>query len=590
MSTTSNNFDQIRLVSLSTPFGLSRFFSIFVFEKIIEINYIIKISLEMHFSIPETREVKNGFKTFIVYDIYINGTFHCSLRYNQLYQFHIQLKKTFGGETLSEFPPKKLFPLRPNQIEERRLQLEKYIQIASQDSQIFSSDLFNGFLLAAQQEFHQNDSIKNDNIEVFRDDSSETINVSIDAWENTQSVLRKISQKIKLPIEYQSYFALYLVKHHRNLLRICHYLDGDHLFNEKNNEDSESYHSNNEKKEKFLLIRKLQNFESPLLTLKTMNRKKYRSNMIYSIILQKSYLDLRYDEDLFDDPAALNLIYLQTISDIKHRRIIITDSEIENRLKIIQTQSNPLKYLELARKQKFYGYLCFEDCQCDLVAKKTDCRIYAGNQELIICPNNSINEEFVFRVIRIKCWRLTTSAFGNDCAPEKKARFELSFEYLINKECLKWIIIYSNQAVLMSDCLQNMVEETLLKREGKKFRSEGLSLRYNTSPNSNFPLPLISVNNERFFDKNLISYFRQDGSHLTLSLTATSSISSANSSQIFTSDQSEFECDSMKSKFDDLKPIELNRSDSDCFNGREKFQEIALVSNGVFDEIGDDDL
>lgn len=46
----------------------------------------------------------------------------------------------------------------------------------------------------------------------------------------------------------------------------------------------------------------------------------------------------------------------------------------------------------------------------------------------------------------------------------------------------------------------------------------------------------------------------------------------------------------MKSKFDDLKPIELNRSDSDCFNGREKFQEIALVSNGVFDEIGDDDL
>lgn len=66
MSTTSNNFDQIRLVSLSTPFGLSRFFSIFVFEKIIEINYIIKISLEMHFSIPETREVKNGFKTFIV--------------------------------------------------------------------------------------------------------------------------------------------------------------------------------------------------------------------------------------------------------------------------------------------------------------------------------------------------------------------------------------------------------------------------------------------------------------------------------------------------------------------------------------------
>ena len=43
-------------------------------------------------------------------------------------------------------------PLTLNQLEERRIALEKYLQLLSQDPRISNGIVFNGFLLAAQQE------------------------------------------------------------------------------------------------------------------------------------------------------------------------------------------------------------------------------------------------------------------------------------------------------------------------------------------------------------------------------------------------------------------------------------------------------
>lgn len=45
---------------------------------------------------------------------------------------------------------------------------------------------------------------------------------------------------------------------------------------------------------------------------------------------------------------------------------------------------------------------------------------------------------------------------------------ELSFEYLMSKDRLQWITVSSEQAILMSVCLQSMVDELLLKRNGVK--------------------------------------------------------------------------------------------------------------------------
>jgi hypothetical protein len=67
------------------------------------------------------------------YNIHINGTFHCTVRYRQLLSLHDQLRRELGpaaAETLPPFPPKHVWPLplSPKQLEHRRAGIEKYIQ------------------------------------------------------------------------------------------------------------------------------------------------------------------------------------------------------------------------------------------------------------------------------------------------------------------------------------------------------------------------------------------------------------------------------------------------------------------------------
>lgn len=103
----------------------------------------------MHFSIPDTQELNEGngskfivslpqyiffislqFYYFQGYNVHINGVFHCTVRYKQLHNLNEQLKKEFGNEAVPTFPPKRLLPLTSSQLEERRVLLEKYIQIS----------------------------------------------------------------------------------------------------------------------------------------------------------------------------------------------------------------------------------------------------------------------------------------------------------------------------------------------------------------------------------------------------------------------------------------------------------------------------
>lgn len=88
-------------------------------------------------------------------------------------------------------------------------------------------------------------------------------------------------------------------------------------------------------------------------------------------------------------------------------------------------------------------------------------------------PKGEIKEGS-FKVTKMRCWRIMTVAKGmltsdefNDTDPEDSAnKLELSFEYLMNNQELQWITIISPQAILMSLCLQSIVEELLRVRSG----------------------------------------------------------------------------------------------------------------------------
>lgn len=62
---------------------------------------------------------------------------------------------------------------------------------------------------------------------------------------------------------------------------------------------------------------------------------------------------------------------------------------------------------------------------------------------------------------------------GGTSSPSRgrgEVRLELAFEYLMSKDRLQWVTITSPQAIMMSICLQSMVDELMVKKSGGSIR------------------------------------------------------------------------------------------------------------------------
>ncbi|KRT81934.1 FERM domain containing protein [Oryctes borbonicus] len=470
----------------------------------------------MHFSIPDTQELtdSNG-STFMGYNIHINGVFHCTVRYRQLHNLHEQLKKEFGQDRLPHFPPKKLLPLTDGQLEERRSLLEKYIQIIGQDSKLVSSDLITGFLLSAQQET-TNERKQELKLDIYTMNNYQ-ISLRVLSTDRTEQVLAKACKHINLPEEYTSYFALFLIKKEET---------GD-----------------------IVILRKLQDFESPYISYKSVRD----SNRI---VLRKSYWDNEYDFELMTDPIALNLLYTQTVSDIERGWILCT-KEVKSQLAHFQARLSKREYIELARTLKYYGYIQFVPCYCDYPKAQTKVLVAIGEQELSLRLIGQVVKEGSFKVTRMRCWRITATHNKQSIAAHSTAsitsNLELSFEYLMSKDNLQWITISSEQAILMSVCLQSMVDQLLVKRNGIKAKP--------TEPH-----------------KGQWSYMKRDGSSHLISLddpdVYPSTTSSSTNGETSTKFQESFSIKKLQEKFSSVS-----------FKSGKDF-----VENHAFEGIGDDDL
>lgn len=385
----------------------------------------------MHFSIPDTQEFDDGSgNSYIGYNIHINRLFHCTVRYKQLHNLHIQLSKDLNVP-LPLFPPKKLFPLTISQQEERRLALEKYIQSVGQNITINNSEILNGFLLNAQQETVGSFS-ENNVLDIYLMNGSK-ISLTVSTGEHSGEVLKKIYKQINLLQKYYSHFALFIITQDD--------LSGG-----------------------MKILRKLQNFESPLITYKHMNCTDAK------IVLRKNYWDTAHDLELLNDPVTVNLLYIQVVSEIRNGWIPVTREE-QRKLEHLQTSGNRKEYLNVARCLKYYGYIQFAPCYCDYPQHGTKVLLAIGGNELNIRVLSSSEKlvgdcehEIAFKVSRVRCWRITTVQNGADhCEDNDENSLELSFEYLIAKNELQWITIISEQAILMSVCLQAMIDELLQK-------------------------------------------------------------------------------------------------------------------------------
>ncbi|RXG59858.1 Sorting nexin-17 [Armadillidium vulgare] len=420
----------------------------------------------MHFSIPDTEEVKQNGSEYVVYNLHINGMFHCSVRYRQLLSLHQQLYKEFGASTLPPFPPKRFLSLTPAQIEERRLNLEKYVLQLSQDARVLNSDIFNGWLVWAQNETQHINGMEEVVLDVYLM-NGQKFTFKVSPTLQTNDLLEKVCRHIHLPKHLIYYFSLYLMK-----------LD---------NRD-------------FTIVKALQDFESPYISQKC-------SRMPLKIVLRKSYWNLNNDFTVAEDKVGLNLLYIQTMAEIE-KGWISASKDIMRRLAAFQARGAKMEYLRLAQTLKFYGYTHFQKCTCDFPEENTPVLVSAGNKELNIRlfqnatdvddnddsnplqlnhrsdglsfedlrirDQSGVFKEGSFRVTRMRCWRISSikepvqSVRGND---GYMSSLELSFEYLMSKDEMRWIKLRSPQAVLISLCLQGMVQELLGNKRGGSLRA-----------------------------------------------------------------------------------------------------------------------
>ena len=268
----------------------------------------------MHFSIPETEEVGEDRKSsYTGYCLHINGVYHCMLRYRQLHSLHEQLRREFSTNTLPVFPPKKLFNLSEKEVEERRLMLEKYLQLISQDHRISNSQTFNTFLLTAQKETRR-ETIENVSLEVFLMNEHKVV-VNVLSTEQSDVVLDNVCDQLHVPADLVSCFSLFLIRRDA---------DAD-----------------------ITVLRKLQDFESPFISQKTVSSSSNNSvsgsgesnQWGVRIMLRKSCWDPSLDDALLSEQSTLNLVYTQTVADIE-RGWVQTSAETKQQLALMQVVIN----------------------------------------------------------------------------------------------------------------------------------------------------------------------------------------------------------------------------------------------------------
>uniref|UniRef100_A0AAZ3PRY0 Sorting nexin-17 n=1 Tax=Oncorhynchus tshawytscha TaxID=74940 RepID=A0AAZ3PRY0_ONCTS len=397
----------------------------------------------MHFSIPETevRSGENG-STYVAFNIHVNSVLHCQVRYSQLLGLHQQIKKEYGNNVVPAFPPKKIFTLTPAEVEQRREQLEKYMQAVRQDPMLGASEMFNSFLRKAQQETQQ---IPTEEVplEIYLS-KRQKVTVNILTSDQTEDVLEAVASKLDLPDDLAGYFSLFLVREG---------VDGGLTF-----------------------VRKLQDFELPYVSVTSL-----RSSEFY-IALRKSYWDTAYDSDVMDNRVGLNLLYTQTVSDIE-RGWILVNKDQHRQLKSLQEKGSKKEFIRLCQTLKYFGYIQFDPCVTDFPEKGCHAIVSAGNNELnfqVKLPNEQMKEGS-FKVTRMRCWRVTSSqvpvangtASTSPCSSAKcEVKLELAFEYLMSKDRLQWVTITSRQAIMMSICLQSMVDELMVKKSGGSIKKD----------------------------------------------------------------------------------------------------------------------
>lgn len=367
-----------------------------------------------------------------MFHLHCNGVFHCAVRYSQLYAFNEEIRKAYNSEHCRAFPPKRLLSLTNEQLEERRIKLEQYWQLLANDQQISNSTIFTEFLLHAQEE-----------VKLFCEEvdltiylvNKKSVLVKSMSTDQTDEVLEDACEAIGVEKEYMFYFGLYLVRE-----------DG----------------------KRFSIVRPLQDFECPYISLERVN------NPEYKIQLRKGYWDPALDGQLFDADVALNLVYIQAVEDVKLKHMDLTEED-KSELASLKEDGDKKGFVEYCGKLPGYCFYKWKNVCIDYPEQDDEVTVSIGAYELRVRTNDGTDT--VYPVTRMRCWKISSDKPSNkndEVLPYdeagKDSPLTLAFDYLVAKDELKWVTLRSSNAIVISMILQLVVDELVRKKRGQQVR------------------------------------------------------------------------------------------------------------------------
>ncbi|VTJ66470.1 Hypothetical predicted protein [Marmota monax] len=227
--------------------------------------------MKMHFCIPVSQQRSDSLGgRYVLYSVYLDGFLFCKVRYSQLHRWNEQLRRVFGN-SLPPFPPKYYLAMTPSMAEERRDQLERYLQNVTADPNMLRSDVFIEFLKRIQLNTFDVATEKAA-LDVFLP-NGRSIKVEILTSDMAERILEVVSHKLGLRQELVGYFGLFLI-------RFC-------------------------KEGKLSVVKKLADFELPYVCLCNAEVENCK------VGLRKWYMDPALDSVLMDCRAAVDLLYMQ---------------------------------------------------------------------------------------------------------------------------------------------------------------------------------------------------------------------------------------------------------------------------------------
>nr|XP_019571932.1 PREDICTED: sorting nexin-31 isoform X1 [Rhinolophus sinicus] len=383
--------------------------------------------MKMHFCIPVSQQQPDALGgRYTLYSVYLDGFLFCRVRYSQLHRWNEQLRRVFGN-CLPPFPPKYYLAMTTAMADERRDQLEQYLQNVTVDPNMLRSDVFIDFLKRVQLDTF-GITTKKASLDVFLPDGR-SIQADILTSDTVERVLEVVSHKIGLRRELLGYFGLFLIRFY--------------------------------KEGKLSVMKKLADFELPYVSLRSSEVENCK------VGLRKWYMDPSLDSMLMDCRAAVKLIYMQAIQDIEKEWAKPTQLQ-RQKLEALQKEDNQTKFLELSQEVQHYGYMQLDPCTCDYPEPGCGAILSVGNNEIscsITLPDNQ-TQDIIFQMNRVKCWQVTFLGTLLDMdGPQRtlNQNLELRFQYSEDSRW-QWFVIYTKQAFLLSSCLKKMISEKMVKQ------------------------------------------------------------------------------------------------------------------------------